>query len=101
MKNSDFVVTTSAEAKPENVETVQRALRDVAKAARAQPGCIEYSILRSTENPAVTVNFERWASKAERSTFLAGDDVKEFASTVSGTFVESPQPISYEVLDEE
>lgn len=100
MKNSDLIVMTTAQAKPGKEKIVQQALRDVAKAARAQPGCIAYSVFRSAENPAITVNFERWASKEERSTFLAGADVKKFASAVSGAFAESPQPVSYEVLNE-
>jgi quinol monooxygenase YgiN len=99
MKNSNIVIMTTAEAKPEKEKIVQKALRDVAKAARAQPGCIGYSVLRSAENPAVTVNFERWDSKEERDTFLAAADVKKFASAVSGAFVESPQPVWYEMLD--
>lgn len=101
MKNSDFVVTTTAEAKPGKENVVQQALCDVAKAARAKSGCIEYNVLRSKENPASTVNFERWVSKKERNKFLTSADVKEFASTVSGAFVESPEPVSYEILDEE
>ncbi len=99
MKNSDLVIMTTAEAKPGKEKNVQQALRDVAKAARAQPGCIEYSILRSVENSAVTVNFERWDSKEERDAFFAAADVKKFASAVSGAFVESPQPVWYEILD--
>ncbi|MEX2347581.1 MAG: antibiotic biosynthesis monooxygenase family protein [Balneolaceae bacterium] len=99
MKNSDLIITTTAEAKPGKENIVQQALCDVAKAARAQPGCIEYNIFRSTEDSAITVNFERWVSKAERDTFLAGADVKKFASAVSGAFVEPPQPISYEILN--
>lgn len=98
MKNSDLVIMTTAEAKPGKEKIVQQALRDVVKAARAQSGCIEYSVFRSAENPAVTVNFERWESKAERDTFLAGADVKKFASAVSDAFVEAPQPESYEIL---
>lgn len=100
MKNSDIVFMTTAKAKPGKEKSVQQALFDVAKAARAQSGCIEYSVFRSADNPAVTVNFERWASKTERDTFLASADVKKFASAVTGAFVESPQPISYEILDE-
>lgn len=100
MKDTDLVVMTTAKANTGKEKIVQQALRDVANAARAQSGCIEYRVFRSAENPAVTVNVERWASKAERDTFLAGADVKKFASAVSGAFVESPQPTSYEVLDE-
>lgn len=100
MKNSDFVVMTTAEAKPGKEKIVQQALRDVANAARAQSGCIEYRVFRSAENPAVTVNSERWTSKEERVTFLAGPDVEKFVSAVSGAFVESPQPVTYEIMNE-
>lgn len=101
MKSSDLIVMTTAEAKPGKEKIVQQALRDVAEAARSQSGCVEYSVLHSTEDSAVTVNFERWTSKEERDTFLASTEVKKFASAVSGAFVESPKPTSYELLDEE
>ena len=100
MKKSDLVVMTTTEAKPEKHKSVQQALYEVAKAARAQSGCIEYIVFRSVENPSITINYERWASKEERDTFLASADVKKFASSVSGAFVESPHPISYKILDE-
>ncbi|GAA5522759.1 antibiotic biosynthesis monooxygenase [Aliifodinibius salicampi] len=100
MENSDFVVMTTAEAKPGEEKIAQQALRDVADAARKQSGCIEYRVFRSAENPAVTVNVEQWISKDERDAFLAGADVEKFVSAVSGAFVESPQPETYEILDE-
>lgn len=100
MKDSNLIFMTKAEAKPEKHKIVQQALNDVAKAARTKYGCIEYSVFRSAENPAVTVNFERWVSKEERNNFLAGPDVKKFASDVSNAFVESPQPISFERLND-
>jgi len=61
---------TTARTKPQKQKAVQRALRAVAKAARKQQGCIDYRIFRSTENAAVTINFERWYSAEERDTFL-------------------------------
>lgn len=100
MKKTDLVITTTAEAKPGKEKIVHQALYDVAKAAREQSACIEYSVFRSKENSAVTVNFERWTSKEERDTFLASTDVRKFASSVSGAFVESPQPKSYDIMDE-
>jgi quinol monooxygenase YgiN len=66
----------------------------VAKAARTQSGCIDYLILRSPD--AGTINFERWSSKEERDTFLAGPDVKKFVAAVSGAFIVAPQPVSYQ-----
>lgn len=100
MENTHIVIMTTAVAKPGKEKIVQQALRDVAAAARAQPDCIGYNTFCSTDNPAVTIAFERWGSEEERDLFLAGGDVKEFASAVSGAFVESPQPKSFEVLEE-
>lgn len=100
MKNSDLVVMTTAEAKPGKEKTVHQVLYDGAKAASEQSACIEYSVFRSKENSAVTVNFERWTSKEERDTILSDSDAKKFSSAVSGAFVESPQPKSYDIMDE-
>lgn len=99
MSNYNLVVMTTAEAKEEKKEVVRKALYDIAKAAEDQSGCIEYSVLCSTDNSAVTVNIERWESEEERDIFLSGTDVKKFVSAVSGAFVSPPQPRSYEILN--
>jgi quinol monooxygenase YgiN len=98
MSNSNLVVMTTSKIKPEKEKEVHQALRDVAKAARAQSGCIDYRIVRSAEDSAVTINFELWSSKEERDAFLAGPDVKKFIVAVSGGFAESPQPVSYQEI---
>lgn len=98
MSTSTLVVMTEATAKPGKEQEVQRALHDVAQAARSQRGCIDYRVFRSAEDPAVTINFEQWSSEAERNTFLDGPDVEKFAAAVSGAFAESPQPVSYQEL---
>src|SRR5688500_258338 len=100
MKNTDVIWMTTAKARPGKEQAVQQALRDVARAARAQPGCGEYRVLRSAEDPAVTVNLERWESNEHRDAFLEGPDVETFASAIAGAFAESPEPLSYAVLDE-
>jgi len=99
MRNSDLVVMTAAQAKQGKEQEVHRALRDVAKAARTQSGCVEYRSFRSAENSATTINFERWSSKEERDAFLAGPDVKKFVAAITDAFVESPQPVSYQEID--
>ena len=95
MSNSNLVVMTAAKAKPGKEQEVHRALRDVAKAARTQSGCVEYRSFRSAEDSALTVNFEQWSSKEQRDAFLAGSDVTKFIAAITGAFAESPQPVSY------
>ena len=90
---------TTSKAKPGKEQEVLQALRDVAKAARAQAGCVDCRIFCSTEDTAVTVNFERWSSKEERDAFLAGPDVVKFIAAVSDAFAQSPQPVSYQEIE--
>lgn len=96
MSNLDMTV---AKAKPGKEQEVHRALRDVAEAGRKQSGCVDQRVFRSVEDPAITVNFERWSSNDERKAFLAGPDVKKFASAVADAFAESPQPVTYQEID--
>lgn len=96
MSNSNIIVImTTAKTKPGKEKNVHQALRDVATAARAEPGCMDYRIFRSAEDSAITINFERWASEEARDAFLAGPEVKKFAAAVSGAFAGSPQPVSF------
>jgi quinol monooxygenase YgiN len=99
MSNSDIIVMTTVKTKPGKEQDVLQASLDVAKAARTQSGCVDYRILRSAEDAALTINFERWSSKEERDAFNAGPDVEKFIAAVSGAFAESPQPVSYQAMD--
>lgn len=99
MSSSDLVVMTAAKAKPGKERKVLRALRDVAEAARAASGCVDCRIFRSAEDPAASINFERWSSEEARATFLTGPAVKTFVTVVSGAFAEPPQPVSYQEID--
>jgi quinol monooxygenase YgiN len=90
-----YVFITSVKSKAGKEQEVLQASLEVAKAALAQAECVDYRIFRSTDDPAVTVNFERWSSQEARNTFNAGPDVEKFIAAVSDKFAESPQPISY------
>lgn len=98
MNNSNIVFMTKVKAKPGKEQEVLQASIEVASAGRMQPGCVDLRILRSTEDPAVTINFERWSSEEARDAFMAGPEVEKFITAVSGAFVESPQPVSYQEI---
>lgn len=97
-KAAEVVVMTTAAAKPGREEGVRDALRDVSAAGRRHPGCLEYSVFRSAEEPNVTICHERWATKADRDAFLDSPAVDAFIAAITGAFVTSPTPVSYGVL---
>lgn len=90
-----IVYMTEVKAKPGKAQDILRASLEVAKAANAQEGCIDYRILQSPNEPTITMNLEIWSSDAARDTFNAGSDVERFIHAVSGAFAQPPHPISY------
>jgi len=100
-KKSDLIVIASAKAKPGKEAALEKALRDVAKPTRAQPGSVAFSLHRSLENPAVIIGIERWASKEEHSRHLQGAHVQKLMSAMADILAEPPAIVSYEIMDEE
>lgn len=96
--SSEIVVMTTAAAKPGMEAKVRDALRDVAAAGRQHAGCLEYSVFRSATEPNVTICHERWSSKADRDAFLDSPAVDTFITAITGAFLTSPAPVSYDVL---
>jgi len=100
-RKSDLIVIATAKAKAGKEKDLERALRDVAKPTRAQPGSVAFSLFRSTENPAIIVGFERWESTKAHDKHLQGAHVQKLMAAMADVLAEPPQIISYEVLDEE
>jgi len=100
-RKSDLIVIATAKAKPGKEKELERALRDVAKPTRAQPGSVAFSLFRSKENPSVIVGFERWESTQAHDRHLQGAHVQKLMAAMADVLAEPPQIVSYEVLDEE
>jgi quinol monooxygenase YgiN len=97
---SDYVVIASATAKPGKEAELEQALREVAGPTRAQPGCIEFRLLRSKERRSTIVGFERWASKADHDRHMQGAHFQALAQRMAGVVAGSPSIVSYDVFDE-
>lgn len=53
-----------AKTRPEKAEAFEALFRAYVEPSRAEPGCIEYHMLRDKEDPSLFVFYEIWASKA-------------------------------------
>jgi len=101
MNKSDLIIIASARAQPGKEKDLERALCDVAAPTRAQPGSVQFILLRSLENPAIVVGFERWASAQHHERHLQGPHFKKLADAMSDIVAEPPQVLSYEIIDEQ
>jgi quinol monooxygenase YgiN len=58
-------------ARPDTVDALREMLQALVPASRAEPGCLEYRLFQSTQEPARFQTAERWASEAAWREHLA------------------------------
>lgn len=95
----DLVVLAIANAKPGMEAELEQALREAAGPTRLQPGCVQFTLLRSSASPATLAGFERWAAKADHERHLQGAHIKKLMGRMADILAEPPKIIAYEVLD--
>lgn len=98
--HSDLIIIASATAKPGKEADLERALRDVAAPTRAQPGCVQFILYRSTANRSTIIGFERWASARHHEQHLAGPHVQTLMARMADVLAEPPNITAYEIVDE-
>ncbi|MCY1410397.1 Antibiotic biosynthesis monooxygenase [compost metagenome] len=52
-----------AKTRPEKADAFEALFRSYVALSRAEPGCIEYHMLRDRQDPSLFVFYEIWASK--------------------------------------
>lgn len=67
-----------AKTRPERAEAFEALFRAYVEPSRAEPGCIEYHMLRDKEDPSLFVFYEIWASKAALDVHSALPHMREF-----------------------
>jgi len=97
---TDIIVLAAAKAKPGKEAELERAWREVAAPTRAQPGCVQFSLLRSTEDRAIFVGFERWESEEDHQTHLQGAHMQKLMGRMAELLAEPLTVVAYEVLDD-
>lgn len=52
-----------AHTQPEQAEAFEQLFRAYVEPSRAEPGCIEYHMLRDAQDPTLFIFYEVWASR--------------------------------------
>jgi quinol monooxygenase YgiN len=99
-KTSDLIVIASATAAPGRESELEQALREAAVPTRAQPGCVQFSLLRLRGSPATIIGFERWASEDDHQRHLKSAYLQKLLGRMTGILAGAPSIVMYEVLDE-
>ena len=57
-----------AKTRPEKAEAFEALFRAYVEPSRAEPGCIEYHMLRDQQDPSLFIFYEIWESQAHLDT---------------------------------
>ena len=68
-----------AKTRPEMSDAFEALFRAYVEPSRAEPGCIEYHMLRDQQDPSLFVFYEIWASKAHLDVHSALPHMAAFA----------------------
>jgi quinol monooxygenase YgiN len=86
-----LVVLATAKAMPGKENELEQALREVGGPTRAQPGCLQWELLRSAHDPAVMTAIERWASEEDHERHLQGAHVRTLLAQFDGILAAPPE----------
>lgn len=67
-----------AHTRPEQAEAFERLFRSYVEPSRAEPGCIEYHMLRDVQDPTLFIFYEVWASWEALAEHMALPHMREF-----------------------
>ncbi|MCQ4259601.1 putative quinol monooxygenase [Stutzerimonas stutzeri] len=67
-----------AHTKPDKSEAFEALFRTYIEPSRAEPGCIEYHMLRDAHDPALFIFFEIWASAEAFAAHIALPHMQRF-----------------------
>jgi quinol monooxygenase YgiN len=63
--SEQITLIATFQAKPGRSEDLGKRLATLVEPTRAEAGCLNYDLHRSTEDPAVWMFYENWRSKAD------------------------------------
>lgn len=67
-----------AKTRPEKSDAFEAFFRGYVEASRAEPGCIEYHMLRDKQDPTLFIFFEIWQSQAHLDVHSNLPHMKQF-----------------------
>ena len=83
-----LTLTATLRAKPGMEEELGRRLSALVEATRKEPGCINYDLHRSNDNPAVWMLYESWGSWADLDIHFATPYLKNFLAHMDEVLAE-------------
>jgi quinol monooxygenase YgiN len=76
-----LTIVAFIQAKPGQEEELGRRLTALVEPTRAEPGCINYDLHRSNDDPALWMLYENWRSEEDLGKHFQTPYLKQFVAT--------------------
>jgi quinol monooxygenase YgiN len=83
-------VVAIIQAKPDTIEEVRRALTDLVRLSRAEPGCVSYELNESVTAPGTFVAIESWRSQADLAEHAKSQHMRAALAEVGDQLAAAP-----------
>ena len=90
MNTKSLTVVAILKAKPGQESVLRQELLALIPTTRQEPGCLNYDLHQATDNPAVFLFHENWASQKHLDDHLARPHVKAFFAKAGSLLAEPP-----------
>lgn len=98
MNAKTVTVIAQVKAKPGMESRVRKELSSLVGSSRKDAGCLNYDLHQATDNPALFMFHENWASKAELEAHLQKPDLQATLARVGQMVAEPPQITLWEKI---
>jgi quinol monooxygenase YgiN len=98
MSAKPLTVLAKVKPKPGKEAEVLKHLLSLVEPSRKDPGCLNYDLHRSSENPTAFVFHENWVSREHLDRHLAKPDLQATLAQVGTLVVEPPEITLWEKL---
>jgi quinol monooxygenase YgiN len=82
--SSQLTVVAKVVAKPDTIEAVASQLMKLIAPTRQEQGCIEYTLHRDNQDPAIFIFYETWESQAALEQHMNSGHFKAYIGAVDG-----------------
>jgi quinol monooxygenase YgiN len=81
---SNLTVIAKVVAKKGSVERVRAELLKLIEPTRKENGCLEYTLHRDNDDPAIFLFYETWQSRDSLSAHMESEHFKSYVNAVDG-----------------
>ncbi len=94
-----LIIAATVPVRPERLEEAKAAATEMARASRAEAGCLEYGFYQDVEDPARIHIFERWESLDALRAHFQTAHMAEFQRKVPDLVAGDVEATRYEIAD--